>query len=233
MPRNGSGVYSKPAGTTAVPNTTIESAKFNSVVDDLVADANAARPITAGGTGATNAADARDNLGIAEIWKNIAATDLAGLSTVSWTDLEDYQFLRLRAAGTPSGSSAIITFRTSSDNGSNYYDDTGDYVCFGSTITGAGDGSMVFAPSSGLTAMIVQRNPMDVAEFSLTFEMSNFNKAVKSRYDAFMSSQNADSPRQDTYGGFDNQTVALDALRMTLSAGTFTSGTAILEGILG
>ena len=48
MSRNGSGVYSKPAGTTAIANTTIESAKYNSTVDDLVADANLARPIVAG-----------------------------------------------------------------------------------------------------------------------------------------------------------------------------------------
>lgn len=58
MPRNGSGVYSKPAGTTAVENTVIESAKYNQTIDDLVADANAARPITAGGTGATSKSDA-------------------------------------------------------------------------------------------------------------------------------------------------------------------------------
>ncbi|MRG66095.1 hypothetical protein GH789_12490 [Rhizobium pusense] len=64
MPRNGSGVYSKPAGTTAVPNTTIESAKFNQVVDDIAQDLNYPRPLTAGGTGATSAANARANLGI-------------------------------------------------------------------------------------------------------------------------------------------------------------------------
>lgn len=64
MPRDGSGVYSKPSGTTAAPNTTIESAKFNSVVDDFVTDANAARPVTSGGTGATDAATARTNLGV-------------------------------------------------------------------------------------------------------------------------------------------------------------------------
>jgi hypothetical protein len=62
MPRNGSGVYSKPAGTTAVPNTTIESAKFNQVVDDLVQDANNARPVTAGGTGGTSVATAQSAL---------------------------------------------------------------------------------------------------------------------------------------------------------------------------
>jgi hypothetical protein len=35
VPRNGSGVYSAPPGTTAVPNTPIESADFNSVVADV------------------------------------------------------------------------------------------------------------------------------------------------------------------------------------------------------
>lgn len=35
MPRNGSGIFTPPAGTAAVPNTTIESADFNSVVSDV------------------------------------------------------------------------------------------------------------------------------------------------------------------------------------------------------
>lgn len=34
MPRNGSGVYGPPAGTTATPNTPIESAKYNAYVAD-------------------------------------------------------------------------------------------------------------------------------------------------------------------------------------------------------
>jgi len=62
MPRNGSGVYSKPAGTTAVADTLIESAKYNQTIDDLVADANEARPITAGGTGGVTAIAGCDNL---------------------------------------------------------------------------------------------------------------------------------------------------------------------------
>ncbi|MCZ7502041.1 hypothetical protein [Agrobacterium sp. ST15.13.015] len=52
MPRNGSGVASKPPGTTAVPNTTVESAKYNSTIDDIYALLNDPLPITAGGTGA-------------------------------------------------------------------------------------------------------------------------------------------------------------------------------------
>ena len=64
MPRSGGGVYSKPAGTTAVASTTIESAKYNSVIDDLVTDANTPRPVVAGGTGATSAAGALTALGL-------------------------------------------------------------------------------------------------------------------------------------------------------------------------
>lgn len=63
MPRNGQGVYSLPPNTAAVAGQTIESAPYNTVNNDIANDLNAARPVTAGGTGATNAADALDNLG--------------------------------------------------------------------------------------------------------------------------------------------------------------------------
>ncbi len=63
MPRDGSGVYTKPANTTASPNTTIESTKFNTLMDDIAADLNTDRPVVAGGTGASSAGDARANLG--------------------------------------------------------------------------------------------------------------------------------------------------------------------------
>jgi hypothetical protein len=65
MSRNGSGVYSKATGTTATPGSTITSAQFNSSIDDIVDDLNAARPVTAGGTGATSASAARTALGVA------------------------------------------------------------------------------------------------------------------------------------------------------------------------
>lgn len=72
MPRDGSGVFSK-AAPSVEPNTTIASAVFNAVIDDFVNDANLDRPVAAGGTGASTAADARTNLGVAK--KQTGTTD--------------------------------------------------------------------------------------------------------------------------------------------------------------
>ncbi|NRP74010.1 hypothetical protein ILFOPFJJ_04931 [Ensifer psoraleae] len=78
LPRTG-GVYSPPAGTKGVPNTTIQSVPYNALIDDLTADANAARPITAGGTGATSASAARTALGAQTA--SAALSSIAGLAT--------------------------------------------------------------------------------------------------------------------------------------------------------
>lgn len=54
MARDGSGIYSVPGGTLATTATTIDSAAYNAFLADLVADLNAARPVSAGGTGVTS-----------------------------------------------------------------------------------------------------------------------------------------------------------------------------------
>jgi hypothetical protein len=63
MPQDGAGNYYYPPGTPGIPDQTIESEKYNAFLDDLVVnDLNIPRPVHRGGTGANNAAEARDNL---------------------------------------------------------------------------------------------------------------------------------------------------------------------------
>jgi hypothetical protein len=63
MPRDGSNVYHLPPGTLGIPDTTIESNKYNAFVLDAQQEANLPRPIVAGGTGATSADGALVSLG--------------------------------------------------------------------------------------------------------------------------------------------------------------------------
>jgi len=64
MARNASGVYSLPAGTAATANARATAAQFNDRFNDLATDANTARPVVAGGTGASTPSSARTNLGV-------------------------------------------------------------------------------------------------------------------------------------------------------------------------
>lgn len=72
MARNGSGTYSLPVGYEATTGATATATQHNAPLEDLQADANTARPVVAGGTGATNAADARTNLGVTGVITNIS-----------------------------------------------------------------------------------------------------------------------------------------------------------------
>jgi hypothetical protein len=62
MAEKRSGVYTLPAGYLATTGASATSSQHNEPLEDLETDMNTARPIVAGGTGATTAAGARSNL---------------------------------------------------------------------------------------------------------------------------------------------------------------------------
>lgn len=88
MARNGSGVYSLPAGSIVTDGDTIEASQHNTPLNDLATDANTARPVVAGGTGATNAADALVNLGLTATAAEINTLDgiTATVTELNYTD---------------------------------------------------------------------------------------------------------------------------------------------------
>jgi hypothetical protein len=103
MSRNGSGIYSIPPGSAAVDNTIIDPVAFNTLISDLETDANTARPIVAGGTGATTAAAARTNLGATAVGASVFTAADAAAARANLSISPD-----LISQGTLSGSELII-----------------------------------------------------------------------------------------------------------------------------
>lgn len=119
MPRTG-GVYSEPAGTKAVSGQTIQSVPYNTFVDDLVTDANAARPVTAGGTGATTVTEARTNLGVANFVDKDAVQTLTNKSLQDATtfivdETDGTKKVQFQVSGVATGATRTWTFPNSSD----------------------------------------------------------------------------------------------------------------------
>jgi hypothetical protein len=78
MPRSG-GTYALPAGSLVTDDVDdILATQHNTPLQDIAADLNIARPIVAGGTGATTAAAARTNLGATAVGEAVfTAADAA------------------------------------------------------------------------------------------------------------------------------------------------------------
>lgn len=98
------GVYTLPPGTAATTLTAIDSSDYNSFIADIEAAQNTARPIVAGGTGATSASAARTALGLA------IGTDVLAYSTSSAALLAAW------TAATAAGP-ASLDFAEDTDNG--------------------------------------------------------------------------------------------------------------------
>lgn len=88
MARNGSGVYSLPAGSTVANGDTSDASDINTPLQDIEADMNTPRPVVAGGTGATSASAALVNLGLTATAAEINILDGATVTTAELNVLD-------------------------------------------------------------------------------------------------------------------------------------------------
>ena len=129
MPRDGSNIYHRPAGTDGVPNFPIESSKYNAFAADLEQDLNLPRPVVAGGSGANNATDALFNLKAematqivtnwdSQIWlpgSFYAASSATGTSPVAGHNFAGQAYIGEALANPPSNQNVILEARDLDD----------------------------------------------------------------------------------------------------------------------
>ncbi|RUX96142.1 MULTISPECIES: pyocin knob domain-containing protein [unclassified Mesorhizobium] len=109
MPMNGSGVTSWPPNTVAIPNTTIESGKYNAFLADLLAIMNTPRPFQMGGTGASTLVGGNDALNTTSA--NIASAATTDLATATGIVVNVTGSAAITAFGVlPSGVERVLVF---------------------------------------------------------------------------------------------------------------------------
>ena len=156
MPRDGSGIYHRPAGTDGVPDTPIESTKYNAYVADVEQDLNLPRPIVAGGTGATNTTDAMTALGgelANQVITNYASDPIvpgsfysAGSATGS--PVTGHAFLGFAYGQT--GGGLIIEARDVTDTNNPHIKYTRSYSVAGGWSTWMVDGRTIIGSNEGI-----------------------------------------------------------------------------------
>ncbi|WP_337267522.1 hypothetical protein [Oryzifoliimicrobium ureilyticus] len=211
MPRTG-GVYAPPAGTKGTPNTTIQSSKYNALVDDLTADSNLSRPITAGGTGATNATDARANLG---------ADDAGNLTKGTVSDA--------RLPGTMSGktfSSSITINGSAGINGNIYQSLPGNSARIDNLVSPNNAETRWTGPPASAYRLITNQlgrlylqfsNDGFISNFNNIFDISANGKIWTSEYQGQGTGMNSDLLR----GAYPSQGGVANSIGQRLSDGAF------------
>jgi hypothetical protein len=203
MPRI-NGVMQVLPGTYGEPDTPIKSAPYNAQVDDFVNEANGARPIAAGGTGATNATQARQNLGVV-IGTNVQAYDallqaIAGLTTVAdrmiyTTGADTVALATLTAFGrsliddanaatarTTLGLAAVASSGSASDLATGTLSNdrlSGSYSFTGLTLSGTLAAEFAQIQSAGGNSTLRLRNPSGITVANLYNDLAADNLVLR------------------------------------------------------
>jgi hypothetical protein len=194
MPRDGSGVYDVPPGTQGSPNTTILSAAYNAFLADLITDLNAARPVTAGGTGGTSQISGWD--GLTAKGTDIASAgtinlttatgpriDITGTTTVTAVTLASGSIRIARATGIfqITASASLIVNKSTSVNYTTAVGDLLIFIADGSvvSVTAIGGGGTFATNAQALAASstTLSVNPANLASLIQNINNNAFNIA--------------------------------------------------------
>ena len=163
-------------------------------------------------------------------WKLIQTQTASASSSINFTGLSGYSRLRLSAQNISASSvGADHVLRLSSDNGATYLA-TSSYVDIhgwptSATATGWGQMTDVYA-------FLHLYGNGTYPGLAYEFTISNFNIAERTQLFGW-SAKSGSGPARTIIQGYQTGSTAMNAIRILQSTGTITTGTFILEGIVG
>lgn len=161
------------------------------------------------------------------VWESIGVATPAAASSVSFTNLGSYRFLRATGVLVPSAGSLVV-YRTSTNNGSSYDSGATDYT----TQSLVGSGGTAAANGSSGSAGGISNQLCTILNFEVI--LANFNQALflvasSKNYAALAATQ-----ASELIGSQRSQATARNALQFFPTTGGSTfSGRIHLEGIKG
>ncbi|EJK83529.1 hypothetical protein [Rhizobium sp. AP16] len=227
MPRNGSGVYSLPPGSSFTPNTLIQSAVVNGINQDLATDLNVPRPVVAGGTGASSVAGAQTVLAIGrmQIGSEVA---LSGATNIGFTLPAAYRQFELILSQVNATAATVLYIQTSTTGGAPWDNGASDYTinnigATGSTVSAGSVASNI----ASLTGTIVAASPRLSAHINIDV---GGNGSWPTIFGTIVTRNSAAADVMTLCFNRRVSVTAITAFVLALSSGSFTSGYARLYG---
>jgi hypothetical protein len=238
LARNGSGVYSLPAGSLVTNGDTSDATDLNTPLSDIETDMNTPRPVVAGGTGASSASAARTNLGVPAIadvaWEFISTQDASNSAQLDFTGFDSSiydHYVFVFANIVPATDLATLQLRTSTNGGSSYDSAGGDYLYSTASINIAITPITGSATSLPLTAGIGSDPNEDGASGVIWVHAPHLAKrTIFTVQSSAISAINA-TPITNTGSGYRDASSDVDAVRFFMSSGNIESGQITMYGV--
>lgn len=159
-------------------------------------------------------------------WEPIGVFDLAGLSVKDITGLGAFRNLRLNISGIMSSAGQAL-LRFSSDGGASFYAGASDYQFINLVVQGTSASAFAVTNSTGIPLT----GGSDANFVHTTSDITFFNEARLTHVNNDINFVGSSVVNRQFPAGYANNSVVMNALRVSLTAGTFTVGKLILEGV--
>lgn len=179
MPRNGSGVYSLPAGLPTNGETSNATDDILTPFGDLETDMNTVRPVVAGGTGAASTSAARTSLGL-EIGSDVQAhSSVLDATTASYTTAEETKLSGIEAAANVTDATSVnaagATMNTDTDvSGNDWVLDEDDMSSDSATKVPTQQSVKAYVDGTTASGWALLETPYDNDGTVTTVETSDF-----------------------------------------------------------